>query len=143
MLKIYTSADPSTAVSYGGDFGNPIAITFDGVNGGKIERKLYLRNDEITKLYDTITIQPQDDPESETEITTDVNGYSWKLYVGDQRPLEEQWDMIRPAHTINLSDLSNTTTYLPFWLRITVPAGAPAVSFRSASLLISCNEETA
>ena len=142
MLKVYTSADPSAALSYDGEFGNPLAITFDGVNGGTIERKLYLRNDNITKQYQNITIQPYDNPGVEQQITNGSNGYIWLLSAGDQRPLVEQWDLITPASVINLDDISDTTTYLPFWLRITVPAGVPATSFRSASLAITCDEES-
>ena len=140
MLKIYTSANPDAALSNEGAFSNPLAITFDGVNGGKIERKLYLRNTDISKSYTNITVQPYDDPEAIVAITGGINGFAWKLFAGDQRPLEEQWDMVDAGDPISLVDIDDTTTYLPFWFRIEVPAGAPVSSFKSASLQVSCDE---
>lgn len=134
-LGIYLEADPDTKLSIDGAFTNPLALTFDGINGGILERKLYLRNDTPGLLYSDITILPYNT--GDTVIAVDgTGGYSWKLYAGDQRPLSEQWELVTAGDSIELDDISDTTTYLPFWARVEIPAGAPVLS--SQKIVLRC-----
>lgn len=137
-LKIYTKADPNSALSTGGVFTNPLALTFDGVNGGVIEKRVYLRNDVDGNSYADIVVTP--DHGTGQDIISGADGYSWKLHAGDQRPLEEQWSMVVAGEGIELPDISDTTTYLPFWIRIEIPTGAPVESFQTAFLSIVAEE---
>jgi len=137
-LKIYTAADPDSDLSTNGTYSNPLSLTFDGVNGGVIEKRLYVRNDNVNFTYSSITLTPNDT--GIFPITDGSNGYSWKVLSGDQRPLEEQWSAKTAAESISLSNINDTTTYLSFWLRVEVPAAAAVESFQTVALRISSTE---
>jgi hypothetical protein len=136
-LGIYAEADPGSAFSSEGTFDNPITTAFDGTSGGVVERRYYVRNDAPTLQYSDIAVSPVDGGDN---LVDGSAGYSWKLIVGDQRPLEEQWSLKTAGEEIDLSDITDTTTYLPFWVRIEVPRGAPVESFQSVSLQIEATE---
>jgi len=141
-LQIYLSADPDAALSVESAFTNPLTLTFDGVNGGVIEKRLYLRNNDALLVFTDISIEPFND--GDTIIQVDGSGgYSWKLSAGDQRPLNEQWELITAGESIDLDDISDTTTYLPFWVRVEIPAGAPVMSSQKISLRIHATESAA
>jgi hypothetical protein len=138
-LRIYQAADPATELSADNAFTNPLALTFDGVNGGVIEKRLYLRNNDIAKTYTGISLQPVNTGDAVLAVDG-TNGYSWKLSAGDQRPLNEQWALITAGASIAMSNISDTTTYLPFWVRIEVPAGAPVMSSQKITLDIDATQ---
>lgn len=148
MLDVYESADPATAFTVSGNFGNPFTAAFDGVLGEVIERKLYVRNDDSLYYYENITVQAIDGGDDIVDGSGTTEGYSWKLYPGDQQPLEEQWDLTTAGASISLADIGSlgnpdTTTYLPFWVRISVPAGAPVEAYNSVLLRLSFDEQVA
>lgn len=138
-LKIYEYANPASGFSTDGEMTNPIRNTFDGRTGGVIERRMYVRNDNALVMYSgVITLEPED--LSGRNIVDGVDGYSWKLKAGDIQPLAEEWATIDEGNQITLSGLVGTTTYLPFWLRIEVPANAEVESFDDVTLKLTCNE---
>ena len=148
MLDIYENADPSSAFTVSGNFGNPFTATFNGVLGEVVERKLYIRNDDSLYYYENIEVQPIDGGDYIVDGSGETDGYSWKLYAGDTQPLEEQWDLTSAGNQISLADIGSsgnpdTTTYLPFWVRISVPAGAPVEAYNSVLLRISFDEQVA
>jgi hypothetical protein len=67
-------------------------------------------------------------------------GFSWKLRAGNNRPLEAEWDTILDGNTINFSDINDSNTYLPFWVRIEVPRATPVQSFDQVTLRIAATE---
>ena len=136
-LKIYESANPDSALSINGTFLKPLFLTFDGINGGVLEKRLQVRNDDIGKTYSNITIQPIDGGD---DLVNGNTGYSWQVSSGNQKPLTEQWDLQTLGNIIELSDINDTITYLPFWIRIVVPAGVSTASFRSIALRIVATE---
>lgn len=148
MLDIYESADPSSAFTVSGNFGNPFTAAFDGVLGEVIERKVYVRNDDALYYYENITVQPIDGGDDIVDGSGVTEDYNWKLYAGDSQPLEEQWELTSAGNQIALADLGSsgnpdTTTYLPFWVRISVPTGAPVNAYNSVLLRLSFDEQGA
>lgn len=140
-LKIYAEADPSTSYSTEGDFTNPIAQTFDGTTGTIVYRKFYLRNDNLSRWYEDITLQP----DASGSWLNGTNGFSWKLIAGDPEPLEAQWELLIPANEVSLGDIGSAgngdaSTYLPFWIRMEVPQGAPVALNDDMTLVISATE---
>lgn len=145
-LKIYESADSSSAFSINGEFSNPIAHSFNGVTGGTVIKKYYLRNDDNTKYYNNITISAY--VGSGQNITNGTNGFSWKFISGASQPLEAEWTLVSDGNSISMSQIgsygsADTTTYYPFWIRITVPDNLSAQSFENATLRISLTENIA
>jgi hypothetical protein len=140
-LKIYDWPDPSTAFSEDGSLTNPLAMTFDGAEGGVVQRRCYVRNDDVLKTYSGIELTPVD---SGDDIVDGSTGFSWKLREGDQQPLDAQWDLVTPGNTLEFSsDISDTNTYLPFWIRVEVPRGASVDSFQGVTLDLVADEATA
>lgn len=137
MLGIYSSADSGSEFSNDGSFDTPFSVSIDGVTGGALERRLYVRNDDAGKSYSSIQVLAVDGGDDLVDGST---GYSWKLIAGDQRPTAVQWGAVTAGNTISLSNITDTTTYLPFWVRIEVPRRAPIASFQSVSLRVTFNE---
>jgi hypothetical protein len=136
-LKIYENADPGSAFSSDRTFSNPFSVALDGATGAVYEQRLYVRNDDIGRVYTDILVAPIDGGDN---IVSGANGFSWKLLAGDQKPLEEQWSLQSAGTGINLGNLSDTNTYLPFWVRIEVPQGAEVTSFQAMTLDIEATE---
>jgi hypothetical protein len=122
-LLIYEFPTPSSEFSIDSLFVNPLSMSFDGITGSTRTKKYYVRNSDAAYTYSGITLTPVDS--GSPSIVDGTNGFSWKLIAGDSQPLEEQWTLITsPPGTIVIPDISDISTYQPFWLRITVPKGA-------------------
>lgn len=142
-LLIYQTPDPLSAFSAGGVFTNPLVQAFDGVTGNIVQRRYYVRNDSSSYSYSGIAVQPTH--VSGDNIIDGTNGFNWKLIVGDEQPLEEQWDLVTPGNSIVIPNigtalLADIVTFEPFWLRITVPRGAPIKSYSGITLNITGTE---
>jgi len=146
-LKVYDSANPSAAFSTEGSFDNPLTHSFNGTAGGVVEKRYYVRNDDAAYFYEDITVQPVASAGSLiVDGSGDTEGYTWKVLAGDLKPLEEQWGLKDAGDSISLADLGSasfgdTTTYLPFWLRIRVPANALVASYQGVVLEIGSTED--
>ena len=147
MLDIYESALPSSVFSVAGAFTNPFSLTIDGLAGGVIKRKIYLRNDDSLYYYENITVQPIDGGHNIVSGTGITEGFSWKLIAGDSEPLVEQWGQATAGASISLVDIgsagnADTSTYLPFWVRVEAPPGATIDSYNTVTLRISFDESS-
>jgi len=142
-LSIYKEADPSEGYSQSGTFTNPLTQAVDGITGGVIQRRYYVRNDDPTKSFTGVTVTPY--RESGENIADGTNGYAWKLIAGDAQPLEEQWGLVSASNSIDIPDIgtdsaSDIATYEPFWLRIVVPPRAPVQSYSGIKLRLDFTE---
>lgn len=142
-IGIYTDANPATLISKSATFTNPLLVALDGRLGGITQKKLYLRNDDNTLWYSTNTVTPADliDP----TIVNGTNGISWKLRAGGTQPTDEEWAAITAGNTISLANLgsgagSDTSTYLPFWVRVQIPRNTSAKTILDVTLTINTNE---
>lgn len=140
-LTIYETVDASVGFSTDGTFSNAMRHSIDGRTGGTVEQLYYLRNDDDTKTYSSISMIPVSNPAK--DIVSGPNGYSVKLSSGSTQPTARQWENINPANTITFADLSDTTTYLPFWVRIDVPRGAPVDTITNSVFRITSTEGVA
>lgn len=142
-LSIYTEADSSTGLS-DGTYDKPFAISFDGRSGGIKEVKLFLRNDDTGYFYTDITIG-LDDEGVQSRVDGTVPGFTWKLRAGDVKPTTNEWLHIDPANEITMSDLGfsgtpNTSTYLPFWVRIEVPRNVDVQAITTIKFVVTASE---
>ena len=62
------------------------------------------------------------------------------MKVGNDRPLEAEWNTILVGNTITLDPINDSNTYLPFWVRIEVPRATAVQSFDQVVLRISASE---
>lgn len=123
-LAVYLNADPDTRVSQEGEFTNPVNVIIDGKTGSTIQQRLYVRNDDSDLSYSGISVTPIS---TGLGITGAAGELSLKLYPGNNQPSEDQWELVSAGNTISVSgvlgtdELGDTTTYLPFWMRVTSP----------------------
>jgi len=134
-LIIYPAATPDNPYSQDGTMTNPVREAFDGRNGGTSETKRYLRNDSALYGYSTIVISLVDS--EGRNIVDGTDGYGWKLSSGDTQPTADQWEAITYGDSISMSDIPDTSTYLPFWVLIEIPRGAPVESFDDVTIRVS------
>jgi hypothetical protein len=119
----------------------PITTTHDGVLGEVVEVKLFVRNDDVTEYYQNVVVLPVSKTTPDETIGT-ANGHGVKLRAGAVQPTEAEWDAIDYGSSISLSNIGSagsgdTSSYLPFWYRVEVPAGAPADNKENIVLRLS------
>lgn len=142
-LGLYTEPKASKIISSDSSFTSSLSIAIDGKTGGEIAKKLYVRNDDLTRWYSSITLSTSDS--SGRGLNAGNYGYSWKLYKTDQIPTLETWNTISSGNTITLDNLGNsslgdTATYISFWVRVKIPRFAPIEQIRTVSIVISSTE---
>ncbi len=129
-LLIYRDAGSSTYVAYIPNAYSDktyIETTLDCELGQAQETEYFIRNDDKDYYFTDISVKATSliAPDDTIGIET---GWGVKLSAGATQPTEAQWETIDYGNTISLSDLgsalaSDTTTYLPFWVRVECPAG--------------------
>ncbi len=143
-LSIYENPNPDTSFSADNSLSNPIAFTVDGTLGATLTKKVYLRNDDPTKYYTFISLLPSINAGTDI-VSGSLSTFHWKLITGNTQPLEDQWNLLSGGNSISLSNIGSlgngdTSTYLPFWIRINVPKGADIKVFEHVTLDITATE---
>jgi len=143
-LALYTRPDPDYRLSQAGnDFHNPLSVSLDGVVGGAVVRKLYLRNDNNDRYYTNITLQAVDTSYPQYTNQTDWN---WKLAEADLSPPEEAWAEIDPGNILILStsmgssSQGETGVYYTIWLRVQAPSKQLAKNVSSIVIRLNAEE---
>lgn len=144
-LAIYSEAVAGTDFSQSGTFTNPLLESLDGGDGGSVDRLYYVRNDDALFTYSGIALSLSD-TESES-IIDGTGGFEWKLSDGVTRPTEDQWDLIVAGASIDMGDLgtptvSDTSTFLPFWLRQTIPRNSKVRTYVDVEMLLDATQVT-
>ena len=139
-LAIYENALPDSLFSQGNN-NNPFTIAFDGTTGGTIEKRLYLRNSSTLYYYTNIKVQPI----ANGDNVVNTGDFYWKLKAGDAQPLLAEWNTITAGDEIDLSDLGNASnadisSYLPFWVKISVPVNTSIQVFDNVTLRITATQ---
>jgi hypothetical protein len=144
-LDIYREVSTGVYTVYGQDGVDdgylPIITTHDGVLGETVETKLFVRNDDLTEYYEDITVTPISKTVPDDTIGT-ASGHGVKLNLGNTQPTEAEWEAIDYGDPISLSDIGaagsgDISTYIAFWYRVEVPAGAPADNKENIILRLS------
>ncbi len=143
-VGIYTSTDPSSLLSQDGAFTHPFAITFDGRIGGYKETKLYIRNDNPLYYYTDLQLSLEDTGTIQI-IDNSGEGFAWKLSYGDAKPTYLDWVNTAANNTLSIDDLGasgdpDTSTYLPFWIFVQVPASLAIQTFTDPKFVLSGTE---
>jgi hypothetical protein len=143
-VGIYTSTTPDSLLSQDGFFTNPFAITFDGRLGGFKEKRLYLRNADAAFYYTDLTLSLVDSSATPI-INREGDGFVWKLKAGSIKPTLNDWKNTASNNTITFSNLGelgfpDTSTYLPFWVYIQVPAELDIQTFTTVKFVLDGDE---
>ncbi len=140
-LNIYPGAADLEPFSQDGANDNPIRFSVDGRIGGVFERLFYVGTDVDNREYTDVTMSIIPNPAM--DIVNGEDGYSIKLKVGSTQPTEQEWAVITEGNEITLDDILDNATFLPFWVRIEVPNGAPVDTILNTSLRLEATETVA
>ena len=104
---------------------NPFRLTYDGRIGGIQDIKIYIRNDDINKWYSDIYLSVIDNGISNI-VNNPSNNWYWKLNQSDIDISDIEWNDISCANTISIDDigtssLANIVTFVPVWVRVSIP----------------------
>lgn len=143
-LGIYTTPAPGAVLSNGGDFTNPLRLSFNGTTGATKIFKYWLRNNDNIVYYENILITPV------SIVTPNIvdgsAGFGYKLIAGDVQPLEDEWNTIDFGNSVEMDNIGTSGdsghiyTYLPFFARITVPRGSDIRTYQNVTLRIEAIE---
>ena len=143
-LRVYEKPTEATDLSVDGTFTNPFSFSIDGRTGGTLDFELYVRNDDTTKWYDSISVSAVSG--STNNLITGNLGFSLKFKVGNKRPTHEEWgEVVAGQAALFTEELGNSlegdiTVYLPFWIRIQIPSHQPATTIKDIKIVISATE---
>lgn len=141
-LKIYHQLLDTAYLGTRDDGTYYLSFSFRGDSGGRLEKRLWLRNDSLYSYFTGITVDSTDTATlsiSDGERT----GYSVKLWVGDIRPTEEDWNSVSTGNQISLPNIGSSTnpatnSFVPFWVRVDVPANSDLETITTVSLQVNC-----
>jgi len=113
---------------------NPFRITMNGIVGGEIVRKIYMRNTESIHTYDTISL-------SITDNGVQGTGWVWKLQSSNYEPTYRSWHYISHNNGIAVPDINDHITYVPIWVFIKIPDGLQAENIEDLTFSISARQK--
>ena len=140
-LKLY--AHPDAGFPYTDRV--PFTTTFDGRVGGSIDKLVYVRNDDLKRWYSDITVQAFD-PDGDSMTDNSVPGFNWKLEQSDIELHPVEWGLIAYGNTLYMdSDIGDSlsgdiVTFLPVWVRVTVPNNLPIQNITDIILRVGGTE---
>lgn len=121
---------------------NPLRTLHDGNLGGAHEELVYIRNDDLTRYYTSVTVAY-----ASGVYTLDgtVDGWSIKFIYGERQPTETEWDIAIAGAALVIPDIGSTSagdtsTYHPVWVRVYCPGGEAAQLRESQTLTVSSYE---
>ena len=124
---------------------NPFTVTFDGRLGGKLAKKVYLRNDNTARWYSDISITPRD-TSGINIVNGSISGYEWKVLEKDVAPTLEEWELEAAGDTLDVgssigsSIFGDIITYLPIWIMVQIPRGQAVQNIIDVVLRIEATE---
>lgn len=149
-LKLYykNSLDEYVAVSLTtGEPTVPVRTSHDGKTGDVQSVLLYLQNDDDTKWYSNIFVEPYDliDRNPYGDIAYSETGWGVKLSSGGLEPTTHQWEAIRWGEAIEIEDIGSDSdgdiiNYYPFWYYVTCPPNTNAQNKTDITLKVLYTE---
>lgn len=127
MLKIAKNSGLTDIVS--SDNTNPIT-TQHPTTGSVVEVRLFLYNDNATKRYESITIDPID------ETSTDES--TWVQLAPDNAGAAGTY--LTPSSPLSMANISDANVGKPFWMKVTTPAVTDSQNKSDIKLRVSSME---
>lgn len=148
MINIYQYDQDNNAfhvVSRDGLQTSPIQTSHDGTNGEVIEKKLYLRNDDVNFFYTDILLTPF--PARKTRVG-DVQFpeafIGFKIIVGEDQPSKNEWLAVESGSSVSMANIGDADTgdnaYKPFWVQVEVPPGTRAQTINDVAVNVQADE---
>jgi len=126
---------------------NPVQTTHDGTDGEVVEKKLFLMNDDAGLYYSNLTLQPL--PLTRTgvgNINYPEAYVSFKIIVQDLQPTANQWKSVQSGQAVIFPAIGSVgspdTSYKPFWIQTSIPAGTGIQNISDISLHLEGEENS-
>jgi len=122
----------------------PLHTNLDGNLGGSFEQKFYLRNEDVSVYYTSITVGYESTLYSGAG-ESGTTGWGVKFAYGERRPTEAEWDKVNSGEAIALPDIGDTTladtyTFHPLWIRVYCPGGQAAQRRQDQTIVVTAYE---
>lgn len=123
----------------------PVQTSHDGTNGEVIEKKLFIRADDVNFYYTTVVLTPY--PARKVRVG-DVQYpeafVGFKIISGDAQPSANQWLAVSSGSSVDLADIGDTNagdiSYKPFWIQIEIPPGTRAQTINDIAINVQADE---
>jgi hypothetical protein len=126
-LKIAKNVGLTDIVSTDGT--NPIT-TQHPIAGSTVEGKYFLFNDNATKRYESITIDPTD------SVTTDES--TWVQLAPDNAGSPGTY--LAAGAALTMANISDSNVGKPFWVKVTTPSVADSQNKTDIKLTVTATE---
>ncbi len=142
-LGIYTDTADSALVSQNDTFTNSLLVPVNGRLGGVFQKRLFVHNNEQDKSYSGIQVSVENP--ADPTLINGVQFTFWKMIAGDKQPTDDLWLPIATGNILSLPNIGtilngDSTTYLPFWLRVQVPRNSNANTYITPNMVIRATE---
>jgi len=122
------------------DSNNVFSTNHNGTLGSSKEKLIYLRNDDIGLYFTNITVWVEDSSSPDHTLgVLGTSGWGVKISATGRQPTPDEWENILSGDSISLQDIgssiiANTSDYVPFWIKVTVPGNTLAEARTTMSL---------
>jgi hypothetical protein len=106
---------------------SPFRITIEGLIGGCLVKRCYLRNDDPALYFTNITVRFADELGLYSSGNS-ANDWSRKLIYSIHEPFPEEWEQVENHNSLTFSSIGSTSladtfSFFPIWVRCSIPAG--------------------
>lgn len=108
---------------------NPLT-TEHPIAGSVVEVQVFLFNDEATKRYESITIDPTD--------ATDTDESTWFQLAPDSAGVAGTY--LAGGEALTMADISDSNVAKPFWVKVTTPSVADTQNKTDIKLTVNGTE---
>jgi hypothetical protein len=148
MLNIYEYDQDNNAyrvISQDGLQTSPIQTSHDGTNGEIIEKKVYLRNDDVNFYFTDIRLTPY--PARKTrvgDIQYPEAFVGFKIIAQENQPSKNEWLAVESGGTAFLEDIGDhdagDNAYKPVWIQIEIPPGTRAQTISDVAINVQADQ---
>jgi len=122
-LKLYYKEDDQfVEISSDLNLDTPLTTIHNGKTGDVVTTQIYIRNDDATKWFSNIILQPVDlvDANPYGDVAYSETGWGVKLSYGSAEPTVGEWEDLAWGNEIDAPNIgsalsADTTTYYPIW----------------------------
>lgn len=124
---------------------SPIQSSHDGTNGEVIEKKIYIRNDDVNFYYSDIRLTPY--PARKTrvgDIQYPEAFVGFKILSQENQPTKNEWLAIESGSTTFVPNIGDSQTgdnaYKPLWIQIQIPPGTRAQTISDIGINVQADQ---
>lgn len=143
MLKILDSTKTEFGTVVDDAYTDPLRTVHDGKLGGSYDVLIYLKNEEVTLYYTSVTVGPVSNSYDDISAEWGETGFGLKMIYGERQPTETEWDQVKSGEAIAIPDIgstdaADTQNFFPLWVRSVCPGKSPAQIKTNLSVKLSC-----